>query len=146
MSALPVPSAAPAGTRVLLADAPGFSRDALTDLLAGTAGVELVGVVGDPRNLRAAIARLAPHVLVIDDRLLQDLDWLPGGPGLHVIVVGVDDDPGYAVRATRLGAVTWLPKEHADLLVETLAAIGDVVGKYGRAPRLTADDVPGSRA
>jgi hypothetical protein len=51
-------------------------------------------------------------------------------------VVGVDDDPGYAVRASRLGAVTWLPKERADLLVQSVLAAGD----YGGTPRLIADD------
>jgi DNA-binding NarL/FixJ family response regulator len=133
LQALPVPHSA---TRVLLADEPGFSREALAGVLSGTPGVELAGSVADPRMLRRALARLAPDVLVIDDRLLQDLDWLPGGPGLRVIVVGVDDDPGYAVRASRLGAVTWLPKERADLLVQSVLAAGD----YGGTPRLIADD------
>jgi chemotaxis response regulator CheB len=140
MPALHAITALPSGTRVLLADEPGFSRDALADLLAGTPGVELAGLVADPGTLRQALARIAPDVLVIDDRLLQHLDWLPGGRGLSVIVVGVDDDPAYSVRATRLGAVTWLPKERADLLVESVLAARDAVGDYGRAPRLIADD------
>ena len=140
MSAPQAISVSPSATRVLLADERGFSRDALADLLAGTPGVELAGLVADPGTLRQALAKVAPDVLVIDDRLLQHLDWLPGGRGLRVIVVGVDDDPGYAVRASRLGAVTWLPKERADLLVQSVLAARDAAGDYGCAPRLIADD------
>jgi DNA-binding NarL/FixJ family response regulator len=145
MTALHPITVFPDATRVLLADQPGFSRDALAVLVATTPGMELAGVVADPRQLREALARLAPDVLIIDDRLLQDLDWLPGGPRLRVIVVGVDDDPGYALRASRLGAITWLPKERADLLEQALLASREAVADYGRAPRLIADDVRGRR-
>lgn len=134
MSALATVPASSSACHVLLADEPGFSHDALAELVAATPGLELAGLVADPRILHQALARLAPDVLVIDDRLLQRLDWLPGGRGLHVIVVGVDEDPGYAVRATRLGAVTWLPKERADLLVQALLASSE----HGHGPRLIA--------
>jgi len=140
MSALPDISASQVLTRVLLADEAGFSRDALTRLLADTAGVELVGLVADPRSLRRALARLGPDVLVIDDRLLQHLDWLPAGAGVRVIVIGVDDDPAYAARAARFGAVTWLPKERADLLLQAVLDNHEAVGKYGDAARRDADD------
>jgi DNA-binding NarL/FixJ family response regulator len=34
--------------------------------------------------------------------------------GVRVIVLGVDDDPAFAARATRLGAAAWVAKERAD--------------------------------
>jgi hypothetical protein len=34
--------------------------------------------------------------------------------GVRVIVLGVDDDPAFAARATRLGADAWVAKERAD--------------------------------
>jgi DNA-binding NarL/FixJ family response regulator len=33
---------------------------------------------------------------------------------LLVVVLGVDDDPAYAVRAQRLGADVWIAKDRAD--------------------------------
>lgn len=132
--------------RVLLADEAGFSRDALVGLLTETPGVELAGVVAEAHGVSPALARLQPDVLIIDDRLLQHLDWLPVDAGLRVIAIGVDDDPGYAARAARLGAVTWLPKERADLLVDALFDGSGAAAKYGPAPRPIADDGRARRA
>jgi DNA-binding NarL/FixJ family response regulator len=140
MPALPATIASSRLTRVLLADEAGFSRIALTGLLHDTPGVELVGVEADPRSLRSAFARLGPDVLIVDDRLLQQLDWLAGDMGVRVIVIGVDDDPAYTARAARLGAITWLPKERADLLLEALLEQSTAAGMYGPGPRPIADD------
>jgi chemotaxis response regulator CheB len=104
----------------VLADEVGFSRTALAEVLAGTPGVELVKVMGDGPKLRDAIARLRPEVVVVDDRLLRQSDSIVRDAGVRVIVIGVDDDPAYAARAHRLGAVAWVPKERADLLLEAI--------------------------
>jgi hypothetical protein len=40
--------------------------------------------------------------------------------GMQMIVVGADDNPGYAARAERLGAIAWIPKERADSLLPVL--------------------------
>jgi DNA-binding NarL/FixJ family response regulator len=136
VSALP----SPVHTRVLLADEAGSCRTALAEVLAAMPGVELVDVTAGGQELRDALVRLRPDVLVIDDRLLRDRDWRSPDAGLRVIVVGVDDDPAYAARADRLGAVAWLPKERADLLVAALFETGGAVGKYGPGPRSFADD------
>ena len=131
MSALPAVRPLLLDTRVLLADEPGVSRSALARVLAATPGVELVRVMAGGRALHDAVTRLRPDVLVIDDRLLRHSHRLPCVAGLRVIVVGVDDDPAYAARAVDQGAVTWLPKERADLLIPALFDPPEAVGKYG---------------
>jgi len=109
-----------APTRVLLADQPGFGHSALAQLVTETPGVTLVADVMDPGMLDPLLHEWRPDVVVVDDRLLGDGRWASRHPGLRVIVVGVDDDPGYAARALRLGAETWVPKERADVLLPQL--------------------------
>jgi DNA-binding NarL/FixJ family response regulator len=136
----------PPRARVLLADKAGFSRTALARVLAETPCVELVGVTAGEPELGDALARLRPDVLIIDDRLLRNGRRLSLVAGLRAIVVGVDDDPAYAARAADQGALAWLPKERADLLITALLETADVVGKYGAGRRAVADDGPRNRA
>lgn len=104
--------------RVVLADLVGPGRTALASLLAGLPGVALVGEVGEPEALRSAIREAEPDVLVVDDRLLASAP--EGAP--RMIVMGADDDPGFAARAMRLGALAWFPKESADAFLPVLLA------------------------
>ena len=105
--------------RVLLADRVGAVRNALADVLRGLEGVEVVGAIDSRKDLRDAVRDLRPDVVVIDDRLLSSADHALDGSGptrtrVRVIVVGVDDDPGYRARALRLGAEAWVSKDRAD--------------------------------
>jgi DNA-binding NarL/FixJ family response regulator len=115
--------------RVLLADREGGARVALAMLLRNTPGVMLAGVAGSRAEIAAAIRATRPDVVVVDDRLVDDVDGhvLAGtGPTrgrVRVIVVGVDDDPAFAARAHRLGAEAWIPKDLAD---EQLPVLLDV--------------------
>lgn len=105
--------------RVLLADPTGPARQALATLVDELPGVELVGQVGARGEVTPALRRWTPDVLLIDDRIVA-----AGGHGLsalgslpshvHVIVVGVDNDPAFAARAHRLGADAWIVKDRAD--------------------------------
>jgi DNA-binding NarL/FixJ family response regulator len=104
--------------RVVLADLVGPGRAALASLLAGIPGVALVGEVGEPEALQSAIWETDPDVLVVDDRLLAGAP--DGAP--QMIVMGADDDPGFAARAERLGALAWIPKESADAFLPALLA------------------------
>ena len=103
-------------TRVLLVDRAGASRSALATLLSGLPGVALVGEVGEPQDFDSVVRQTCPDLVVVDDRLLPDA----GDHGARTIVVGADDDPGYAERAERFGAIAWVPKEHADSLLPPL--------------------------
>jgi DNA-binding NarL/FixJ family response regulator len=106
----------PQHTRVLLVDRSGLSRSALATLLAGIPGVALIGEVDEPDRVDAVVRETNPDVVVVDDRLLQSA----GDPRTRMIVVGADDDPGYAARAERFGAIAWIPKERADSLLPPL--------------------------
>jgi DNA-binding NarL/FixJ family response regulator len=100
-------------TRVLLADRRGTGRAALAALLCDIPGVVLVGEVGEADALEPAVRDMQPDLVLVDDRLLTGA--MNGVE--RMIVIGLDDDPGFAQRARRLGAITWIPKEHADALL-----------------------------
>jgi DNA-binding NarL/FixJ family response regulator len=106
----------PDPTRVLLVDRAGLSRAALATLLSGIPGVVLVGEVGEPDDVDAVVRQTSPDLVIVDDRLLPDA----GDHAARMIVVGADDDPGYAARAERYGAIAWIPKERADSLLPPL--------------------------
>jgi DNA-binding NarL/FixJ family response regulator len=101
--------------RVLLADREGAARRAVAGALDAMEGVELAGEVSDSARLADALRVTHSDVLVIDDRLLRDVDALIAGlAGLRVVVLGADDDPAFAARAHRLGAEAWIAKDLAD--------------------------------
>ena len=82
--------------RVMLIDSPGVGRDVLSDLL---------GTLPD-----TCLVSEAPDIVVVDDRRFADAVALMRG-GVPTIVLGVDDDPGYALRARRHGASRWVLKD-----------------------------------
>jgi DNA-binding NarL/FixJ family response regulator len=99
---------------VLFADVSGAGRRAIAALLRSLPGVVLVAEVGSADELARERSSNATDVVVIDDRLLPAAGPHLGRASIPVIVVGLDDDPGFASRAQRLGATAWIPKEHAD--------------------------------
>lgn len=110
-------------TRVVLADHPGIGRSALAMLVTHTPGLTLVGKVSNPEQIESTVRDAAPDVIVVDDRLLRDTRWTRT-LGTRLIVVGVDDDPGYVARAKRIGAEAWIPKDRADVLLPLLLTEG----------------------
>jgi DNA-binding NarL/FixJ family response regulator len=107
--------------RVLFADVSGAGRRAIAALLRSMPGVVLVAEAGTTDELARESRRTAPDAIVIDDRLLAAPGLGPRDADVPVIVVGLDDDPSFARRARRLGALAWIAKERADeLLPEAL--------------------------
>ena len=105
---------------VLLADLLGGAHAALASLIAETPGLHLARDIYDPRQLMGAIGAARPDVVVIDDRLLGHLPQAQGLRDFRLVVVGLDDDPGFTARARRIGAQAWIPKERADALLPHL--------------------------
>ena len=103
-------------TRVLLADLPGPGRSALATLIDDVACVALVGEAGDSESLDVLMRETLPDVVIVDDRLLRAAPE----PPTRTIAVGADDDPGFAARAERLGAIGWVRKDLADVLLPPL--------------------------
>ena len=105
---------------MLLADRVGLGRTALAAILADTPGVTVVAKVADPDLIESTVEATRPDVVVVDDRLLRDERWTGEDGHARVIVVGVDDDPGFAARALRIGAEAWVPKDRAATLLPLL--------------------------
>ncbi len=80
----------------MLIDRPGFSLDVLASLVDSLPDTCLVTE--------------RPDVVVVDDRRFADAVPLMRG-GVPTIVLGADDNPGYALRARRHGASRWILKE-----------------------------------
>ena len=107
-------------TTVLLADHPGIGRTAIAALMADMPGVQLVAKLSHAGEMLSAFRDTQPDVIVVDDRLLRDRTWPDELREARLIVLGMDDDPGFAARARRIGAETWIPKELADSLLPSI--------------------------
>ena len=103
--------------RILFVDLTGAGRRAIAALLRSLPGVALVAEAGTLEELARERRRTAPDVIVIDDRLLGGSGLGPRDADVPLIVVGLDDDPSFARRARRLGAMAWIAKERADELL-----------------------------
>jgi DNA-binding NarL/FixJ family response regulator len=117
--------------RVLFADVSGAGRRAIAALLRSMPGVVLVAEAGTTEELARETRRTAPDAIIIDDRLLATPGLGPRDADVPVIVVGLDDDPSFARRARRLGAMAWIAKERADELLP------DVLDSVRRRRRTT---------
>jgi hypothetical protein len=99
--------------RVMLIDSPGFSRDVLAALIGDLPGVCLVPA--------------EPEAVVVDDRhFAKAVPFMRSG--VPTIVLGADDDPGFALRARRHGAMGWMAKDAAD------RTLPDLIGRLTAEP------------
>jgi DNA-binding NarL/FixJ family response regulator len=107
-------------TRVVLADYLGPGRAAIAALLDRLPGATVVGDVADPAEILPTVRATRPDVVIVDDRLLRHERWTADDLAARLIVVGMDDDPGYRSRAERFGAEAWIAKERADVVLPVL--------------------------
>jgi len=105
--------------RVLLVDDDALVRSGLRMMLAGAAGIEVVGEAGDGREALGAVDRHHPDVVLMDIRMPQ-LDGIaatrllraqPRAPA--VIVLTTFDADELVLRALRAGAAGFLLKDTA---------------------------------
>ena len=109
---------------VVLADAPGASRDALAGLIASAPGLTVIAQVSTKAELESVVREGRADIVLLDDRLLRDGTLRASRFDAPFVITGVVDDPAYAHRARRIGAVAWVPKEEPDEILDALRAAG----------------------
>jgi DNA-binding NarL/FixJ family response regulator len=106
-----------ATTRVLIVDDDALVRSGLQLMLAGAAGIEVVGEVADGRGVLAAIDRYHTDVVLMDIRMPQ-LDGIsatrllrsqPRPPAVLMLTTFQEDE--LVLRALRAGAAGFLLKD-----------------------------------
>lgn len=114
--------------RIVLADDHGVVRAGLKLLLEAEEGMEVVAEAGDVDSTLRAVLGHKPDVLVLDLNMPgaeTSLDALPDvqqrSPETKTVVLTMQEDPEYARRALRAGALGYVLKEAADTeLVEAV--------------------------
>jgi two-component system response regulator NreC len=113
--------------RVVLADDHALMRRSMRLLLDSADGIDVVAEAGDQTSLNHHVSRQSPDVLVIDLRLpdgstMEAVQRLRDrAPGTEIVVVTMEDDPGFAQQALDAGAIGFVLKHMAD--VELLEAV-----------------------
>jgi two-component system response regulator NreC len=120
-----------ATVQIALADDHAVVRSGLRMLLESEPDVVVVGEAGALEEIERLVAETGPDVLLLDLHMRggASLDLIPVlSARTHVLVLTMQDDPGYARTAMRAGARGYVLKEaeDADLLqaVRTVASGG----------------------
>jgi two-component system response regulator NreC len=107
--------------RIVLADDHGVVRAGLRLLLDADPGFTVVAEAADVDGALRAVLGHKPDVLVLDLNMpgeLSSLDALPGvterSPDTKTVILTMQEDPEYARRALRGGALGYVLKEAAD--------------------------------
>lgn len=116
----PDDTSVPAQLSVVVADDHTMMRRGLRRLLEDERDITLAGEAIDLRSTAKVVSECRPDVLVLD-LMLPDgsaLDILgelrTSSPQTRVVVVTMEDAPGFAQRALAAGASGFVLKEHAD--------------------------------
>ncbi len=122
--------------RVVVADAQASARKRICRLLARYARIESVGEAGDADQVKAAVAKLKPNMLLLDASLFEELEPLETllGKSPHTrILLLTEGSPGDEfARHIRAGAWGSLPKGEAKgVLAKAIKAVaaGEIWGK-----------------
>jgi two-component system response regulator NreC len=114
--------------RIVLADDHGVVRAGLRLLLDADADFEVVAEAADVDSALRAVLGHKPDVLVLDLNMPGEpssLDAIPSvaerSPNTKTVILTMQEDPEYARRALRAGALGYVLKEAADVeLVEAV--------------------------
>jgi two-component system, NarL family, response regulator NreC len=134
---------------IALADDHAVVRSGLRMLLESEPDLTVVGEAGALEEIPVLVEGSRPDVLLLDVHMRggASLDLIPGlAEGTRVLVLTMQDDPGYARTAMRAGARGYVLKEAEDAelvqAVRTVAAGGTYLDP-ALGGRLLADDGPG---
>ncbi len=128
-------------TTVVLAEAHGLVREAISAVLSREPDIEVVGQAGRGRETVDLVARLAPHVAVVDLTMPQ-MGGLPATRLItakhrtKVVVLSADPRPIYVDEALRSGATGFVLKDAS--MAELAAAIRSArAGRFYICKRIT---------
>jgi two-component system, NarL family, invasion response regulator UvrY len=116
--------------RVVIADDHAVVRAGLRHLIAGEPGLEVVGEVGDGNALLSTLAVTPADVLLLD--VTMPAAPFPGllhevkvrHPTLHVLVLTMQPEDQFGVRALREGAAGYLTKQRSpEELIEAVRTV-----------------------
>lgn len=119
-------------TRVLIADDQALIRQAVTDILSGQDGIEVVGQAVDGEDAAEQAARLRPDVIVMDIRMpgvdgIQATARICANPELsetRVLILTTFEEDEYLVAALRAGASGFIGKgSEPDEIVRAVRAV-----------------------
>ena len=116
--------------RVIVCDDHGLLRAGLKALLAGEAGIAVVGEAADGEEAVERASALRPDVALVDITMPR-LDGLAAtrrirreAPAVKVLVLTMHDDPAYLFQALEAGASGYVLKRAAETdLVEAIRAV-----------------------
>lgn len=104
---------------VVICDDHAIVREGLHLILAGEAGIEVVGEASDVEGARLGLAEHSPDVLLLDINLGGEsaLKRIPelrqAAPGTAIVVLTMQKEPFYAREALESGATGYVLKESA---------------------------------
>ena len=116
----PARSSARRPIRVVLADDHALMRRSLRLLLDGQEGVEVVSEAGDLTRGGRDVHQHRPHVLVLDLGMPNgsSIDFIrqlrEQVPTTEIVVLTMEDGPGFAQQALDVGAIGFVLKDTAD--------------------------------
>lgn len=117
-------------TSLILADDHAVVRSGLRMLLDAEEGLEVVAEAGDVEEALRKTRAHRPHVLVLDlnmpggSSLASIPELREGSPETGIVVLTMQNDPGFAREALRAGACGYVLKEAAeDELVQAVHAV-----------------------
>lgn len=120
---------------VVLADDHAVVRSGLRKVLEQEGGFEVLSEAGDAEEALRRVLGHKPSVLVLDLNMpgeLTSFDAIPRvqemSPGTRIVVLTMQEDPGFARRALRAGAAGYVLKEAAD---DELVEAVQIVAKGG---------------
>lgn len=120
--------------RVLVVDDSAYNRMAISQMLAGDAGIEVIGTAHDGVDAIAKTLRMAPDVITLDLEMpnmdgFTFLRWLMKERPTPVLVLSSRADSRSVFRALELGAVDFLAKPEARISKSIEGIHDELVGK-----------------
>lgn len=125
----------PKGTpRIVVAVAHPTMRRYLCDLIEQNCRCWLATSSPEAKVLDAALANLAPDILVVDDlACFGDYQRWTAVPTDRVIVIGPEPDNSYRAAAMDAGVGAWVSRDQVD--TELVLQLERMLASYGYEPR-----------